>query len=209
MKAVLVGVLAQTVTEDSKKKSVAQDGASKAEERADSLKKKRSDRLAYMQRAAAEYDIRWQSQPEEKLTLRKEPVLRYNDQVTNVPDGSLFVWTRKDRPEAIVCIWYHPKGMRFHEFQSLSRNKLTAMRRGRPRGNPSTPGIEFKPLSAAPVPGKSPRARLRQMRNLARGFSASVNGPKYGRQQLRFMPQPIFRYGKSDGDVLDGAKFEF
>ncbi len=47
------------------------------------------------------------------------------------------------------------------------------------------------------------------MRNLARQFSASVSDDQFGRQQLRLLSKPLYRYGKAGSPVLDGAIFAF
>lgn len=169
----------------------------------------RAQRLEFMKNAAESYNISLTTNRKQKLRLLKKPLLRYADQVTHVPDATLFVWTHDGRPEATVCIWLHPKGIWFHEFQSLSRTTLVAEQGGTRKWYPSKPGVEFKRMPDAPAPAEKKGGRLRQMRNLARQFTASVNDPKYGRQQLRLMPQPLHRYGKAGGDVLDGGLFAF
>lgn len=168
-----------------------------------------SERLAEMKEAAASYLVYWPGLESSPLKLIEEPVLRYSDNVTQVPDGSLYVWTHEGRPEAVVCIWYHPDGRRYHEFQSLSEEPLVAQAEGTVWWNPTEPGIDFREIADAELPAAGERQRLLQMRNLARRFTAAVSDGKYGRQELRLLSQPVYRYGDPEGMILDGAIFAF
>lgn len=168
-----------------------------------------SERLEEMKEAAASYVVSRLRNGSVPLTLIEEPVLRYSDNVTQVPDGSLYVWTSADRPEAVVCIWYHPDGRRYHEFQSLSESGLQAEAAGVVWWNPEEAGVEFREFPEAGSPAENERQRLLQMRSLARRFSAAVSDDKYGRQELRLLAQPVYRYGGPDRPVLDGAIFAF
>ena len=166
-------------------------------------------RLAEMQEAAAAYELFRGNDKERPLDFSEKPILRYTDNITGVPDGSLFLWTKDERPEAVVCIWYHPNGARYHEFQSLSGTSLVARADSVDEWTPTVPGAEFHSLDQANKPAATDRQRLVQMRAIARQFSAAVSDVKYGRQELRLLPQPIYRYGKADSPVLDGALFAF
>src|SRR5262245_28981017 len=54
---------------------------------------------------AEEYDIRLDSRPKDKLVLRKEPLLRWDNPARTGEDGALFVWTFEGRPEVIGTIF--------------------------------------------------------------------------------------------------------
>jgi hypothetical protein len=47
------------------------------------------------------------------------------------------------------------------------------------------------------------------MRTLAREYTATVVDKDNNRQVLRVLSQPVYRYGRSEGDVADGAIFAF
>lgn len=168
-----------------------------------------SERLAEMKDAAASYLVYRPGQASAPFALIEEPVLRYSDGVTQVPDGSLYLWTHQGRPEAVVCIWYHPDGRRYHEFQSLSEGLLVAEAEGMVWWKPEMPGVEFREMTDADPPAARKPQRLLQMRTLARRFSAAVSDEKYGRQELRLLAQPVYRYGSADEPVADGAVFAF
>ena len=48
-----------------------------------------------------------------------------------------------------------------------------------------------------------------QMRSLLRSFSGSISDAKEGRQELRPLPSPVFRYSQPDQGVIDGGLFVF
>jgi hypothetical protein len=73
-----------------------------------------------------------------------------------------------------------------------------------PRGAP----IKFKPIPNAPAPDATPQRRSRQLRELARRFTARED-VKDERCELRLMPTPIDRYEPSSADRADGAIFFF
>lgn len=184
-----------------------QDGASSSQVPLDDSDEAKTARLEYTKAKAAEYEIRLQSEDGPELTLI-EPVLRFNDDVTGVLDGILFLWTRNGRPEASSSFWMRRVGSEFHEFQSLAAVRLFAKRNGRPTWYPTQPGTTPKPIPEAPPPADTARHRLFQMKALARQFSASVTD-RTGQQQLRLLPQPVYRCGSANGGALDGALFSF
>jgi hypothetical protein len=126
--------------------------------------------------------------------------------------GAVFVWTYGGRPEIIGCIGSQQRrtgdSMIFHEFHSLSRQPLQAVKfgRGKQQWTPSRPGIELLAVDGASEPSDSERLRLTQMRNIAREFNGWMkDGDDV--EELRLLPQPIFRYKAPDRDVVDGAIF--
>jgi hypothetical protein len=161
-------------------------------------------------REAAEYEFFLDAQHEQKLQLHRQPVMTW----TNADNymGAVFVWTYGGRPEIIGCIGSQQRrtgdSTVFHEFHSLSRQPLQAVRfgRGKQQWTPSRPGIELTVVDGAPPPSDSERLRLTQMRNIAREFYGWM---KDGEDvtELRLLPQPIFRYKAPDRDVIDGAIF--
>ena len=66
-------------------------------------------------------------------------------------------------------------------------------------------GLEPTPMPDAPAPADAEGARLAQMKELARRFSASADGGPGGRLQLRLMASPLLRYHDEATALLDGA----
>src|SRR5579872_18433 len=160
-------------------------------------------------REAANYELFLDEQQKQPLQLEKPAVLHW----TNADNymGAVFVWTHAGRPELIGCIGSHQfqsGDIRvFHEFHSLSRQPLQPVRFGGQREwRPTRPGVEFKSVNEWPQPAASQKARLTQMRNMAREFQGAM---KDGQDvtELRLLPQPIFRYPQDVREAVDGAIF--
>jgi hypothetical protein len=77
---------------------------------------------------------------------------------------------------------------------------------GRSRWAPKD-GLERRPLADVPEPAESAAARLAQMRQILRDFSAHMDAS--GEWELRLLPQPLMRYQPKSGQVVDGALFTF
>jgi hypothetical protein len=161
---------------------------------------------------AAAYAVHLQSRPGEKLTLVKEPVLRWGNPARTGEDGAVFVWTLGGRPEIIGSIFtyrFKEKINRKHEFHSLATEPLSAEFRGKEVWAPKKAGLTFAPIEGAPAPADSARLRLTQMKALARDFSASLKDAEGESYQLRLLTQPLYRYEPVERGVLDGAIFSF
>jgi hypothetical protein len=160
-------------------------------------------------REAAEYEFYLDAGRQQRLELLKQPVLTWTNADKYM--GAVFVWTYGGRPEIIGCIGSQQRpgdSMVFHEFHSLSRQPLEVVQfgHGTKKWAPSRPGIELAAVEGAPAPSDSERARLTQMRNIAREFNGWM---KDGNDvtELRLLPQPIIRYKAAERGVIDGAIF--
>ncbi len=180
--------------------------------------------FAFYDKQAASYQLAFADQPEEKLLLKPTPISSYSNPVrTGQQHGSVYVWTRDGRPQAISSIWssvpQHSPGKRSvaHEFQSLSSRRLIsshARQIGRkgvvPDWKPLSGGIAFKKIADAPTPAAKETSRLVQMRQLSRQFSASIMASSAEvDRNLRLQTQPVFRYTSESAGVIDGAIFLF
>ncbi len=145
------------------------------------------------------------------LKLGPKSLLQWSNPVGGSIHGSVFVWTDKGRPEAVASVYkfYHP----FHhlgvEFHSLALGPLTAKGAGGPAWEPAGAGVEFRPIPGAPAPAESPAQRLRQMRAVAKEFTAVETTRKDITRGVRLLTQPVYRDESTDPDVLDGALFAF
>lgn len=174
--------------------------------------REKAERLESMKQAAAEHDIIVETDGREKLTLEAEPLLRWTNPVRGTTDGAVFVWTSKGCPEVIAGIykWRGQAGEpdMEYEFKTLSQATIVAARLGQTVWTPRGSDVEREPIAAAPPPDDAPATRLRQMRALAREFTALQEKPN-NTSELRLLTQPIFRYASTRPDVLDGAIFAF
>ncbi|HVX12907.1 MAG TPA: hypothetical protein VHC22_17120 [Pirellulales bacterium] len=167
----------------------------------------RAKRLQQMTAHAAEYEL-WGGEDEQRAFKRADrPVLRWSNPQRATADGGLFLWSDKNRPAAVLCIYKSGEDQVDHEWQSLSTAPFRATYRGATAWQPRTAGVEFRRL-----PGKSelaaatPVRRLAQLHRLLNDFSGSL-GREERKHELRALTQPIYRYADEDSDVVDGAVF--
>lgn len=142
-----------------------------------------------------------------RLSMERDPVLRWPNPTRDTSEGSTFIWTFDGRPEAMADVWIRG-GVPTHAFHSFSKSKLLAMHNGQMIWHPEKPGIEFTQFADAPRPDGSAAKRLGQMKGLARRFTCRIQGRKDG-EELRLLPRPLYRYQTKRSDLLDGALFAF
>jgi hypothetical protein len=94
-----------------------------------------------------------------------------------------------------------------HEFHALAERPVRTRYGEREVWSPADAGVAFSAVSDAPAPAGSANQRLLQMKRLARDFTATKHSRDGGRQEMRLLPQPIYRYAATKQDVLDGAIF--
>jgi hypothetical protein len=147
-----------------------------------------------------------------KLSMRREPVLRY----PAPPEqcwGEIYVWTDRGRAAALGCVFGGPEETDthriFHEFHSLSAQPLFSQGGGT-AWQPEESGLTFEAVPDAPAPEHDKARRLAQMWAIARHFKAGMDW-KNMIVQLRFLPKPLYRYELSEKDspVVDGAIFAY
>ena len=92
----------------------------------------RAERLEYMKKSAAEYRIFVGADDEQELRLHPEPVYRWSRLITDINDGTTFLWSRGGRPEAVTQVFFmaKPRPRWVHMFTSLSDQPLRAERNG-------------------------------------------------------------------------------
>jgi hypothetical protein len=189
-------------------------GASVTEDRParqDDTKKSAWLHEVYVREASA-YEFYLDTGKRQKLELRREPVMRWTSDADY--HGEVYVWTHQGRAAIVGCIFSGPQGDSarriMHEFHSLVPQPLVAGARGGSGWQPQEAGITLQPISDAPEPADNEARRLTQMRELARRFSAHMAASD-SKWELRLLPQPIYRYERTDKDssVVDGAVFTF
>jgi hypothetical protein len=177
-----------------------------------SLEKTRSQEALQLTREAAQtYQFRLQTDGQAELALHPQPVLQWSNPVAGEIYGNVFLWTADGRPEVVASLhkWYSPFTHASHEFQSLSLGPLQAVHNGRIVWRPERGGVELKPVPEAPTPADAPAGRLRQMRGIARQFSAEKTDREGVQRELRLLTQPIYRYESEQKGLIDGALFVF
>jgi hypothetical protein len=161
---------------------------------------------------AASFSIYRDPRRTEKLELRREPAYRWtNPTRVGGQIGEVFLWTYRGHPEVVGSIFSHPTedGRRCicHELHSLSLAVLVVDRAASEQWVPQAAGVNLKVVEGAPPPPPSAAPRLRQMRAMAREFTARSMSDQGQTWELRLLPQPLYRYESSDPEVVDGALF--
>jgi hypothetical protein len=169
----------------------------------------RAKRLDEMRQLAREFKVvRIEENNRVPVELALDPLHRWTDPTRQNSDGSLWAWRASGRPLAVLAIEPQPQYWSF-EFVSLSSGRFEA-NNGRVRWAPRMAGVEFHKIPDAPAPAAGETERLRQMRDLAKRFTASefwhVTSQHY---PLRLLPQPIDRYSDANSGLVDGAVFIF
>jgi hypothetical protein len=167
-------------------------------------------RLEFMKKCMATHDVHALDGRDTPFRLQAEPVLRFTNPVGGSRDGAMFVWLGEgDRPVVAAQMLWTPEQIWMEEFSSLSTNPLIAKSADRRVWSPSKAGVSFKLVTEAPKPAETAERRLRQMRELADGFSAEHFYKGKTWNKLRMLTKPFARYGKPGSEVQDGALFCF
>jgi hypothetical protein len=165
-------------------------------------------RREYLTRMADGFVVSPDKDTDKPLVREKEPVLRFTNPVRGKnTEGAIFLWLSGDRPAAVAALRINIDGAVWRELTSLSDQSLVCKRDGKTIWAPTTGGLVKKPLPEAPEPAGTPALRLAQARRLAERFSADFDQLAAGRwEDLRLLPQPIYRYTAEKGAV-EGAIF--
>jgi hypothetical protein len=160
---------------------------------------------------AAAYTIHMDGDEGTTVQLERDPLLRWSNPVVGEIYGGVFLWTREGRPHFAAAIykWYSPFTHRGMELVSLSPRQFALVRDMQEVWSPDRAGIEFAPIAEAPPPAQSPAARARQLRELARQFTAEETDRDGNQRELRLLTQPVYRYASTDPELVDGALFAF
>jgi hypothetical protein len=95
-----------------------------------------------------------------------------------------------------------------HEFHLLGDQPIAAIELAtRQRWQPAR-GLSRLMVVGAPQPAATAAARLTQMRQITRAFTAYMDA-KGSTWELRLLPQPLLRYGDDQAEMIDGALFAY
>jgi hypothetical protein len=179
-------------------------------------KKQREENLKVMKERAADAKVRLVSPgTKSDADLVPQPLFHYTDQPRRIADATLWGWLADGRLVAACKIEKYdhenPAIQWLYCFGSLAPGLIESEWPSGHTFAAKKPGIELARIAAAPVPAAGRPARLRQMKEIADHFSATVSDATVGdrRQEMRLLPRPIYRYEKPARDVQDGAVFGF
>lgn len=146
----------------------------------------------------------------EPLKFSRVPILRFSDPTTEriVGDGTLWRLGNSGRPSAILAVEFLSRKSLFSfELTSLSDDRVRVSGTTGWKWAP-TPKFAMTNFTDSPEPDSLPERRIRQMKNLVRGFRASekIDGSA---SELRLLSQPVCRYDDLERGIRDGAVFVF
>jgi hypothetical protein len=135
------------------------------------------------------------------------PLFYYSDSARRISEGGIWAWG-DGRPVAMIKSWKNPGGTRTRAFSLTSEELVVAVG---PQGKFWKPGsvqVTPTPLRGGPPPERTEAARLRQLKEQARRFSAyEIWDPDNSRFEMRLLIQPVHRYRDEQRGIMDGAIF--
>jgi hypothetical protein len=145
----------------------------------------------------------------ELAPLREEPLMIWTNPVSGSKNGVLVIYTRGGRPDLLAQISMTKGKDCSMEFHNCFTGKLQMSRHGSNVWVPTDTLAKWQTLETDVKPAKTPQLRLAQMRALAREFSVEDNFGWRAKelQPLRLLTTPVYRYGKEEEEIIDGALF--
>lgn len=141
----------------------------------------------------------------ENIERVENPVLRYAEQSRGNTRGTVWLWGRKGRPAAVLEM-IRNEGQDWFCFHATADRPIKLTAKTGQTWTPKSSDLKFQPLPGAPSPADSPAARMRQMKEFVRKFSAHEIWEKR-RDELRLLPAAVHRYDDPDQKLIDGAIF--
>ena len=172
----------------------------------------KSEKIDFYRNRLREQQLFIADSPDKPCELVASPLMRFDNPVSKIGDGLMFIWTDSGRPVAAMKSYYNmPNNTWGRTFVSLATRPLELRISEKPVWTPRQAGVTFKVLSGLPPPAKKPTLRLVQMRDIAQQFQVVDNwGIKDPTDwQLRVLPKPLYRYQVAGEQVVDGALFAY
>lgn len=175
-------------------------------------------RMKLMLAAVQKYTVVLDGDSDKVAKVDPAGLLRWSNPRGDVADGMMAVYTTGpgERPAAISNIYVHgPKlnGLAMEAFADIHPGPIKLVRGSRKVWSPESRYSKFAILPDAPEPSDNPARRLVQIKRMADRFEI-IDGFREPRsppvpQTLRRMTRPTYRYGKPDGEIIDGALFTY
>ena len=162
------------------------------------------DAMAHMERLKVFSSARGD---EAEVELHPNPVLIYSDVVRGHESGTLWVWGKAGRPVALMELYRDGNKSQptIHALTMTSPDLIRFKGHVGPEWTPRSSHFKLQDVPNSPEVGETPVVRLRQMKAVARQFTAHELWG--GRQELRLLIQPVHRYVDDSNQVVDGAVF--
>lgn len=146
-----------------------------------------------------------------------DALFRYGDEPRDIVDATLWGYGGPGRPVAFQKIeFYRDRGTArwFYCMTSLSESLIESKWRDGQSWSSKQPGITMQTLPLGPKPAEKERARLTQMKQIARRFEALLfdeptDNPVKKPVPMRPLARPIYRYADLAHGIKDGVIFGF
>jgi hypothetical protein len=145
----------------------------------------------------------------EQIEIIDHPLLRYSDPARVNSNGTVWAWGKTGRPVAFLELFQASKTDK-NWVQSVTLTSPQKVTLTIPGGRWQPAQAQFEPhvVPDAPTPGDRPSTRLRQIKDIARRFTAhEFWDPDNSRFELRLLVQPVHRYSDQEAGIQDGAAF--
>lgn len=148
---------------------------------------------------AQDYVIHPEGNPAGPFTMLPQAVFRHSQPVRGDDIGAVYLWVDADQRPAVIGTTFAytidaDRRMVVHEFHSLASGPLLSEWRGETRWQPKKAGLDWNLVPNAPLVDANPTVRSRQVRDIARRFSANSIDEKEGRWELRLIAKPIHQF---------------
>jgi len=148
-----------------------------------------------------------------EAALVDKPVFRYDDQPRRLIDATVWTWTYEGRPIAFQKIEAMDRDPRQwqHCFTSLAEDRLQVQWGGGRKYQSTEAGVAYRAVPDAPAIAPRTLERRRQLRELARGFTARIllDPRSKDSQEMRLLTTPIFEFDDEKTKLLKGAVFGY
>ena len=173
---------------------------------------RRADMLAQMQAKAAKTQVEYVREAE-PLKLADKPVFRYDDQPRRLLDATVWVWLDAGRPVAFQKIEAMGSDVPQWQscFSSFAEEPLQAQWENQRKYRSKAAGVTYLKVSEGPEVADRETERRRQVRELARAFSARtmLNARGTDSQEMRLLSTPLLEYEDEETKLLEGAVFGY
>lgn len=164
---------------------------------------------------AQDYVFHSQDKADKPFTMLPQAVFRHSQPVRGDDIGAVYLWVDADqRPEVIGTTFAFTleadRRMVVHELHSLGSEPSQSQWRGKRPWQPKRVDLDWKAVPNAPPVNANPAVRQRQVRDIARRFSANSIDEKEGRWELRLVAKPVHQFeGEQPNAVSCGSRLLF
>lgn len=171
------------------------------------LSQEKDPKLQAMQQRLADVKAGFADKHDSSPNLQRNPtpLLRFSDPTRQGFDGTLWLWTSRSRPVALLSLTRYPD---FWNYEHISLTERPLEFTGRENWKWSSQGKPRKWIKVDDPVAKDSKRRLIQMRHVSRQFQA-IEHFEDQQHNLRLLPRPVYLYSDPDATVLDGGLFIF